>query len=104
MLCCSTSHQNAPVGFKVLRTEDPGNTKRLYVRMTRHLKGVFQNLPPGGLPQPHPLPTVAQWKAQCAANTRLTVRDVWARVLCCVPRTLPFHACAPSANATCRRA
>ena len=77
----------------MLHTGNQGDTKRLYVLMTSHLKAVFRTIPKGGFTSARhrePLPTFQQWREVCADNTRVTVREIWGRVLCSVPRTPPL--------------
>lgn len=76
----------------MLHTRNQGDTKRLYVLMTSHLKAVFRTIPKGGsLNARHqePLPTFRQWRTACADNQRVTVRELWGRVLCSIPRAPP---------------
>jgi hypothetical protein len=77
----------------VLFTRHQLDTKRLYVLMTSHLKAMFKRIPEGGNAASRnkdPLPTFSQWKEVCSDNTRVTVRDMWGRVLCSIPRALPL--------------
>jgi hypothetical protein len=77
----------------VLFTRHQLDTKRLYVLMTSHLKAMFKRIPEGGNAASRnkdPLPTFSQWKELCSDNTRVTVRDMWGRVLCSIPRAHPL--------------
>jgi hypothetical protein len=80
-------------GFKVLFTQNQGDTKRLFVLITTHLKAIFKRIPEGGnraCRNKDPLPTFKQWKQLCSDNTRVTVREMWGRVLCSIPRAAHF--------------
>jgi hypothetical protein len=78
------------VGFKVLRTENQADTKRLYVRIARHLTNLYNSLSMDSVYGRGQLLRYSEWRDRCLANKKVTCRDLWAKMLCSIQGTTPF--------------
>jgi hypothetical protein len=80
-------------GFKVLRTENHSETKRLYITLTKELTNVYGSLPRGHVSPAGELPSFASYQQQCVEGRKVTMSDMWGRMLCSVPSALPHLPC-----------
>jgi hypothetical protein len=77
----------------VLRTASVGDTKKLYVRIAKHIKGLFAQLKPGHSNKAGvgALPTFAEFIAKATVDKKTTVRDAWTCMLCSAPGAHPLR-------------
>jgi hypothetical protein len=76
-------------GFMVLRTTGVGDTKKLYVRVARHIIGLYAQMKAGRSNRPgtEPLPTFSEFVAKMSVERKTTIRDAWTCMLCSAPGT-----------------
>lgn len=75
----------------MLRTASVGDTKKLYVRIAKHISGLFAQLKAGHTNKAGvgDLPTFAEFIAKTTSDKKTTVRDAWTRMLCSAPGVQP---------------
>lgn len=71
----------------MLRTADHSDTKRLYATLTHELNALYCSLPAGHASPHGLLPSFATYQLSCQDGRKVTITDMWGRMLCSVPRT-----------------